>query len=205
MLEPYSQWEKAGRPTNSAAFTNIRFSISCILSCFAYWFHSYAWSFMVAIWPPLSQVHGRREENGFILAVSLLFFPEKKILRKPPLVISHWPEVCHMVSSICKEGCKAMEYLAFFRSYTRRKKGEKRAENKRELGWPAQSISSTYVSSMYLTARSGVQLTWIDLNWHFGLTYLICMCRIHVYIGLCLCLFAQENQWLFSFNGVLFE
>ena len=52
-----------------------------------------------------------------------------------------------------------MEYLAFFRSYTRRKKGEKRAENKRELGWPAQSISSTYVSSMYLTARSGVQLT----------------------------------------------
>ena len=37
----------------------------------------------------MSQVHGRREENGFILAVSLLFFPEKKILRKPPLVISH--------------------------------------------------------------------------------------------------------------------
>ena len=167
-------------------------------------FHSYAWSFMVAIWPPLSQVHGRREQNGSILTVSLLFF-KKKILRKPPLVISPWPEVCHMVPSLRKEGYKAMEYLASFRSYTWRRQGKKRVENKCELGWPAQSISSTYITSMYLTALSGVQLTWIDLNWHFGLTYLIRICRIHVYIGLCLCLFVQEDQWLFSFNGVLFE
>ena len=58
-----------------------------------------------------------REENGSILAVSLLFFT-KKFLRKSPLVISPWPEVCRMVPSLRKEGYKAMEYLASFRSYT---------------------------------------------------------------------------------------
>ena len=125
-------------------------------------FHSYAWGFMVPVWLPLSQVQGRREENGAILAASVSFVRKKNFSERPPL-ISHWPEVCHMASSLCKGGNKATEYLAFFRFQSR--SGQGRRELRINVRWVGKHRVSPALTLYFFYAPHSTQ--WISghMNW----------------------------------------
>lgn len=95
-----------------------------------------------------------------------LFCQEEKIFleieHQAPTNIS-LARVCHTVSSICKGGYKASEYLAFFRLYSGI--GQGKSELRMKVNWVSQLRASVALTLLFCISQDLVDFRSHELNW----------------------------------------